>query len=82
MCTVKTASGATAVQIVHAKRRGARRMEHVGSTHDEQELEALKASARQRPALLYPDLDLGLDGADGGGVIGRLVQLGAGGGGW
>ncbi len=43
--TVKTVSGATAVQIVHGKRRGARRMEHVGSAHDEQELEALKTAA-------------------------------------
>ncbi len=45
--TVKTASGATAVQIVYSKRRGARRMEYVGSAHDEQELEALKAAAAQ-----------------------------------
>ena len=62
--TVKTASGATAVQIVHGKRRGARRMEHVGSAHDVQELEALKAAAAQRLALLYPQLELGLVGAD------------------
>jgi hypothetical protein len=48
--TVKTASGATAVQIVYSKRRGARRMEHVGSAHDERELEALKAAAAQRLA--------------------------------
>jgi Transposase DDE domain len=58
--TVKTASGATAVQIVYSARRGAaRRMEHVGSAHDEQELEALKSAARQR--LAQPELDLGLD---------------------
>jgi hypothetical protein len=62
--TVKTASGATAVQIVHGKRRGSRRMEHVGSAHDEAELEALKAAAAQRLALLYPQLDLDLAGAD------------------
>jgi Transposase DDE domain len=62
--TVKTASGATAVQIVHGTRRGARRMEHVGSAHDEQELEALKAAAAQRLASLYPQLDLELDGTD------------------
>ena len=48
--TVKTASGATAVQIVHGSRRGARQIEHLGSAHDEQELEALKAAARQRAA--------------------------------
>jgi hypothetical protein len=62
--TVKTASGATAVQIVHGKRRGVRRLEHVGSARDEQELEALKTAAAQRLAFLYPELDLGLDGAD------------------
>ncbi len=44
--TVKTASGATAVQIVHSTRRGARDIEHLGSAHDEAELEALKAAAR------------------------------------
>jgi hypothetical protein len=70
--TVKTASGATAVQIVHGTRRGARRMEHVGSAHDERELQALQAAAAQRLALLYPQLDLDLSGADvgddGGGV--------------
>ncbi len=62
--TVKTASGAMAVQIVHGKRRGVWRMEHVGSAHDEQELAALKAAAAQRLAFLYPELDLGLDSVD------------------
>jgi hypothetical protein len=78
--TVKTASGATAVQIVHAKRRGARRMEHVGSAHDEQELQALKAAAAQRLAFLYPELDLGLDGTDGGegGPAGAAALVGPG----
>jgi hypothetical protein len=76
--TVKTASGATAVQIVHAKRRGARRMEHVGSAHDERELEALKAAAAQRLAFLYPELDLGLDAADGGEVRGSAAVAGPG----
>jgi Transposase DDE domain len=60
--TVRTASGATAVQIVYSKRRGARRMEHVGSAHDEQELEALKAAARQRLAEGQQQLELGVDG--------------------
>jgi len=65
--TVKTASGATAVQIVHSSRRGARDIEHVGSAHNEQELELLKAAARQRLAAGQGELDLGLDaGADGG----------------
>jgi hypothetical protein len=43
--TVKTASAATAVQIVYAKRRGARRMEHVGPGHDAREVEALNTAA-------------------------------------
>lgn len=76
--TVKTASGATAVQIVHGTRRGARRMEHVGSAHDEQELQVLQAAAAQRLALLYPQLDLDLSGADigdDGGEVGHAVTV-------
>jgi hypothetical protein len=45
-----TASGTTAVQIVYSTRRGSRTIEHVGSAHDEKELAALKATARQRLA--------------------------------
>jgi hypothetical protein len=59
--TVRTASGATAVQIVHGSRRGARDIEHLGSAHDAQEVEALKAAARQRIAAGQAELDLGLD---------------------
>ena len=59
--TVRTASGATAVQIVYSKRHGARRMEHVGSAHDERELEALKAAAAQRLAGGQQELELGMD---------------------
>jgi hypothetical protein len=46
--TVKTASGATAVQIV--EKRGGRRsiVEHVGSAHDDTELAVLVSVARQR----------------------------------
>jgi hypothetical protein len=65
--TVKTASGATAVQIVHSSRRGSRDIEHIGSAHDDAELELLKAAARQRLAAGQGELDLGLDvGAAGG----------------
>lgn len=46
--TVKTASNATAVQIVYSNRRGSRDIEHIGSAHSPQEVEALKAVARQR----------------------------------
>jgi hypothetical protein len=61
--TVRTASGARAVQIVHGSRRGSRTIEHIGSAHDELELEALKAAARQRLAAGQGELDLGLDGS-------------------
>ena len=45
---VKTASGATAVQVV-AKEHGVRRIvEHLGSAHDEAELAALMRLGRQR----------------------------------
>jgi len=65
--TVKTASGATAVQIVHSFHRGSRDIEHIGSAHDDAELELLKAAARQRLAAGQGELDLGLDtGAPGG----------------
>jgi hypothetical protein len=46
--TVKTASGAVAVQIVHSSRRGSREIEHVGSAHTPGEVEVLKTVARQR----------------------------------
>ncbi len=59
--TVKTASGATAVQIVYSSRRGSRSIEHIGSAHDDAELELLKAAARQRLAAGQGELDLGLD---------------------
>jgi len=59
--TVTTASGATAVQIVYSKRRGSRRMEHVGSAHDERELEALRAAAAQRLAGGQQEFELDVD---------------------
>ena len=58
--TVPTGSGARAVQIVHGSRRGSRTIEHIGSAHDDAELEALKAAARQRLAGGQAELDLGL----------------------
>ena len=65
--TVKTASGAIAVQIVWSTRRGSRQIEHLGSAHDDGEVEALKAAARQRLAEGQGSLDLGIDatGTDG-----------------
>jgi Transposase DDE domain len=57
--TVRTSSGAVAVQIVHSCHRGARKIEHIGSAHDDAELELLKAVARQRLAAGQGLLDLG-----------------------
>jgi hypothetical protein len=65
--TVKTASGATAVQIVWSSRRGSRRIEHLGSAHDDAELEALKTVAAQRLAEGQQVLDLGLEATGVGG---------------
>lgn len=58
--TVKTASGARAVQIVHSQRRGSRDIEHIGSAHTDVDLELLKAVARQRMAAGQGELDLRL----------------------
>ena len=57
---MKTSSGATAVQIVHSNRRGARDIEHIGSAHTDAEVQLLKAAARQRLAAGQGVLDLGL----------------------
>jgi len=58
---VRTASGATAVQLV-AKRRGRRWiLEHFGSAHDEVELAVLVAAARDRLEQIEPTLDLGIE---------------------
>lgn len=65
--TVKTSSGAVAVQIVYSNRRGSRQIEHIGSAHGEAELEALRAVASQRLAAGQGvlDLDLAVAGASG-----------------
>lgn len=67
--TVKTASGATAVQIVHSTRRGSRDIEHLGSAHDAAEVEALKSAAKQRLAEDQRELDLGMGEAAGAGPL-------------
>jgi hypothetical protein len=79
MRTVKTGSGATAVQIVHSSRRGSRDTEHIGSAHDDAALELLEA-ARQRLAAGQGELELGLERAEparrnagGGPVTGSLL---------
>jgi hypothetical protein len=47
------------VQIVHSSHRGSRDIEHIGSAHDDAELEILKAVARQRLAAGQGELNLG-----------------------
>ncbi|MGH3505511.1 MAG: IS1634 family transposase [Nocardioidaceae bacterium] len=58
--TVKTASGARAVQIVHSSRRGAKDIEHIGSAHSDADYELLLAVARQRLVAGQGELDLGV----------------------
>jgi hypothetical protein len=58
--TVKTSSGATAVQIVYSSHRGSRDIEHLGSAHSDAEVELMKAAARQKLAAGQDELDLGL----------------------
>jgi hypothetical protein len=73
--TVKTSSGATAVQIVYSSRRGSREIEHLGSAHSGAEVELLKAAARQRLAAGQGELELGLGvGAPGGPADHRLAD--------
>jgi hypothetical protein len=50
------------VQIVWSSRKGSRKIEHLGSAHDEARLELLKAAAEQRLAANQQSLELGLDG--------------------
>jgi hypothetical protein len=57
--TVKTASNATAVQIVYSNRRGSRDIAHIGSAHSPEEVEALKAVARQRLHANQDSFDFG-----------------------
>ena len=58
------------MQVVYSSRRGSRDIEHIGSAHDEAELEALKAAARQRMAGGQDELGLGLGPAvQGGGPL-------------
>jgi Transposase DDE domain len=67
--TVRTASGATAVQIVWSFHRGSRDIEHIGSAHDEAGLELLTAAARQRLAAGQGELDLDLKTPAAGGPL-------------
>jgi hypothetical protein len=57
---VPTASGATAVQIVHKRGRDVVGIDHIGSAHDEAELELLLHVARERLHAGQQTLDLEL----------------------
>jgi hypothetical protein len=63
--TVKTARGALAVQIVHSNRRGSREIEHIGSAHSPEGVEAL--------SLVYDRL--GFAAAGGGDEVFRSLVL-------
>jgi hypothetical protein len=53
---------------------GSRRIEHLGSAHNESELEALKAAGRQRLAEGQGAFDLGLDSTE---ITGPLEIVGS-----
>ena len=57
--TVKTASGATAVQVVWSNKRGSKQMDHIGSAHTAEDVEILKSVAQQRMTAGQDELDLG-----------------------
>jgi len=57
------------VQVVWSSRHGSRRIEHLGSAHDDGELAALKAVAAERIAAGQQALDLGLAAAAGAGPL-------------
>ena len=59
--TVKTASGATAVQIVHSTRGGKRDIEHVGPADEVSELATLRTAAAVRLAGGQVEVDLDAD---------------------
>jgi len=63
----RTSSGATAVQIVYSYHRRSWQIEHIGSAHDDAQLELLKAVAWQRLAAGQGVVDLG-PGFGGGGA--------------
>ena len=67
MRQVKTASGATAVQIVHKHGRDVVGIDHIGSAHDDAALALLLHAARERrhagQQALELELDLDLDTA-------------------
>ena len=63
MRRVKTASGATAVQIVHKRGRDVVGIDHIGSAHDDAALALLLHAARERRHAGQQALELDLDTA-------------------
>ncbi|MCK0114346.1 IS1634 family transposase, partial [Ornithinimicrobium sp. F0845] len=70
---VRTASGATAVQIVHKRGRSVLGMEHVGSARDEVEVALLMQAARERIHAGQGELPLGEERPGGRPVAGPVV---------
>ena len=66
--TVKTGSGARAVQIVHYKRHGSKNITHVGSAHTDREYALLKAQAQRIIDGDQMSLDLGVVASEDAGV--------------
>ncbi len=73
MRRVKTASGATAVQIVHKRGRDVIGIDHIGSAHDDAQLALLLHTARERMHAGQQTLELELDAADAAASSGRPV---------
>jgi hypothetical protein len=68
---VKTASGATAVQIVHKRGRRVVGIDHIGSAHDEDQLALLEETAKEHLHAGQQVLDLEMP------VSGRRTDVGA-----
>ena len=58
MRTVKTASGATAVQVVWSSARGSRSMDHIGSAHTPEDIAILLEAHKAAEATLTSQGDL------------------------
>lgn len=59
--TVKTGSGATAVQVIWSWKQGRPVLDHIGSAHNEKDLAVLKAQAQRLIDGEQMSLDLGVD---------------------
>lgn len=59
--TVKTASGAPAVQVIHSETGGLKKLTHIGSAHTPQDLALLRVKAQRLVDGDQMSLDLGVD---------------------